>query len=299
MKEPEIRTDRLSSESVRAEEGETEVLGACLIDRICEQGLEPNVAQLELQGYTVLRSVVPSDMRQRLRDGILALEEASERSGRKTFGFGPNTRVMYDVITKVPEARQALLNPSVTTLMTYLLGDAFLANLVTGSVFRKGCLAGPIHSDNEFQPEPFPRQPTVATAIWCCDEFTAENGATHIVPRSHRLYRHPRPGEGEEQAQPVVAPAGSIIVWDGATWHSSGAKSTDGERVVLHTSFCRLHVRSLMSFHWVSTEIVDQHPPRFAELLGLGGPMGFGPEGPRAKAMARAKGRVDSMRPWK
>jgi ectoine hydroxylase-related dioxygenase (phytanoyl-CoA dioxygenase family) len=60
---------------------------------------------------------------------------------------------------------------------------------------------------------------------WAIDAFTADNGATRVVPRSHLLNRRPQPGE-EMEFRPVEAPAGAMIVMDGRTWHRTGRNLT-------------------------------------------------------------------------
>ena len=291
-------TKRMSNESVHAARDLSDVVGPNLLARVNELGLTRNIVELDLQGYTVIPSLLPDALVAEFREGILKLAAEEERLGKKTFGFGPNTRVMYNVISAAPAIPGIMLNPTLVTLMTYLLGDGYLANLVTASIFRQGALAGPVHSDNEFQPEPFPSWASVATAIWCFDDFTVENGATHIVPRSHHLQRHPRPGEGDQEAPTGMRATGladSMERRDVAReWSTHGA----GERVVLHTSFCRLHIRPFMSFAGVPRDLLDRYPPEFSRLLGFDLPMGFSTEGPNAKAMARAKARVNSTVPW-
>lgn len=293
----EATSNRMSHESVRAAR-DVDVIGKVLADRIASHGLERNVLELQLRGYTVVPALLSPEAVRGLRESVLRAAALDASDGRKRFGFGPNTRVLYNAVSAVPGLPALLLHPTLMTLLTYLLGDGYTANLITASIFEQGCLAGPVHSDNEFHPEPFPSRASVATGIWICDEFTPENGATHVVPRSHLLCRHPRPGEGEAEAIPIVAPPGSLILWNGATWHASGARTAPGNRVVLHTSFCRMHIRSLMSFADVPRTLLDQHPPELARMLGYDSALGFGATGPDAKAMARAKTRVNSQLPW-
>lgn len=297
MTTEELKTSgtRLSKESVRAAPDVPGLIGSALADRIRKHGLEGNIAELDVEGYTVVENVGSPEFLKELRTGIIELATEDERDGRRSFGFGPNTRVVYNLLGQVPEVEQALLNPILITVMTHLLGDGYTANLVSGSVFREGTLAGPVHSDNEFHPEPFPTWPAIATAIWCCDEFTQEKGATQVVPGSHRFHRHPRPGEGEDRVRCVAAPPGSIIVWNGNTWHSSGARTSAGERVALHTSFCRMHIRSFQSFAGVPQEVFDRNPPELSRILGRDLPFGFSADGPDPKKMSRAKTLVRSQ----
>ena len=65
-------------------------------------------------------------------------------------------------------------------------------------------------------------------ALFLCSDFTTENGATLLVPGSHLAGRHPTKDEAKEGgkaagAVPLVAPAGTCIVFDSRCWHMSGA----------------------------------------------------------------------------
>ena len=48
----------------------------------------------------------------------------------------------------------------------------------------------------------------------------------------------PSPGDGVEDAVPVEAAAGSLIVWHGNTWHGAYPKETDGLRMNVTTYMC-------------------------------------------------------------
>jgi ectoine hydroxylase-related dioxygenase (phytanoyl-CoA dioxygenase family) len=61
--------------------------------------------------------------------------------------------------------------------------------------------------------------------MWPLDEFTAENGATRFIPRSHRWEpgRQPSPGDPLETA--VMSP-GAALFYLGSLWHGGGANET-------------------------------------------------------------------------
>jgi len=64
---------------------------------------------------------------------------------------------------------------------------------------------------------------------WCLDDFTEANGATRFVPGSHKLNRLPAPDELPDTAA-MVAPAGSIVVFESRVWHRTGNNVTANER---------------------------------------------------------------------
>ncbi len=60
--------------------------------------------------------------------------------------------------------------------------------------------------------------------MWMIDAFTAENGATWLVPGTHLRGRQPSctAGEGDTPSVPVRAPADSVMIFDGLLWHQTG-----------------------------------------------------------------------------
>jgi ectoine hydroxylase-related dioxygenase (phytanoyl-CoA dioxygenase family) len=183
---------------------------------------------------------------------------------------------------------EAVLNPKLVAVMTYMLGRAYMVSTLTAMVRPQGTTALPLHSDNQFMPQPFPPYAQVATAIWCCEDFSAERGAIRFVPGSHKYLRHPTAGEGESRWVAAECPKGSVIVWNGNTWHGNCARTVPGERVTLHTAFSRPHLRPMESYiASFPQHIIDRNGPLFAQLIGLDLPYGFDATGPDAMKMAR------------
>jgi ectoine hydroxylase-related dioxygenase (phytanoyl-CoA dioxygenase family) len=61
-----------------------------------------------------------------------------------------------------------------------------------------------------------------AATIWAINDFTADNGATVVIPGSHRLDDHRKPTDADERVS-VVMPAGSVVFFVGTLWHGGGA----------------------------------------------------------------------------
>ncbi|WGR96193.1 phytanoyl-CoA dioxygenase family protein [Bradyrhizobium sp. ISRA443] len=78
-------------------------------------------------------------------------------------------------------------------------------------------------------------RPLAINALFCLDEFTIENGATMVLPASHRLEAFPSDHFVGTQAVNVTAPAGAFIVLDCMVFHSGGVNvSTKARRAVNH-----------------------------------------------------------------
>ena len=64
------------------------------------------------------------------------------------------------------------------------------------------------------------------SVMWPLVDFTEANGATCVVPGSHRLHARPEP----ERAISVSLRAGSALFYLGSLWHGGGANLTDRPR---------------------------------------------------------------------
>jgi ectoine hydroxylase-related dioxygenase (phytanoyl-CoA dioxygenase family) len=116
-------------------------------------------------------------------------------------------------------------------------------------------------------PAPHP-EVQVASVIALVD-FTAENGATVVVPGSHRWEdRDRQPTDAEWVAAEM--PAGSAIVYLGSTIHAGGANRTDGWRRGMHLSYCLGWLRTEENQYLATPLEVARTLPRDAlELLGF------------------------------
>jgi ectoine hydroxylase-related dioxygenase (phytanoyl-CoA dioxygenase family) len=76
---------------------------------------------------------------------------------------------------------------------------------------------------------------SVLTAIWMLDDFTDENGATRVVPRSHRLLgavpkSWAQPGARHPDEIVVTGQSGSVLVMNGYLWHAGRRNQSRGPR---------------------------------------------------------------------
>ena len=84
-----------------------------------------------------------------------------------------------------------------------------------------------------------PETPWMINSIWMITDFTVENGATLVVPFSHRARRRPSGSDiAESHPVPVCGRRGSVLLWHGGTWHGQGANTTDDEhRMALNIAY--------------------------------------------------------------
>jgi ectoine hydroxylase-related dioxygenase (phytanoyl-CoA dioxygenase family) len=145
--------------------------------------------------------------------------------------------------------------------------DAVILSSITANIASLGGRPMPLHADQGFAPSRTP-MPLLLNVVWPLDDFTADNGATRVVPGSH-VRRTDEAGTVEVDATPVEAPAGSAILIDGRTWHGTGANQTPDSRHAVLTTYCRPWVRPFANHMLdLSDETLAAAPAELIELVG-------------------------------
>ena len=232
---------------------------------IQELGLAENCRQLAMEGWTVVENAAGDEFNNRLREQIL---RDAKKGGRMLLAGDP----VY---------AQAVLNPKLMALAEFSVGRGHLISQVAGSVRKAGQPMLGLHADHNWLPAPFPEHNMLLTACWACDEYTKENGATQVIPGSANLRRHPDADEVESMAgaMSIECGPGSVAIWDGNIWHSSGERTTEGERVVCHITYSRLMMRQVEDYRDHEERLIEEYGAPMAGLLGrndgLFNPNGF------------------------
>jgi ectoine hydroxylase-related dioxygenase (phytanoyl-CoA dioxygenase family) len=175
-----------------------------------------------------------------------AVEELAAEDRANSSGYvysGTNQRVWA-----LPNRRDCFLHLAeharVITVLSAILGpDLILSNLSANIVGDGG---GPMvaHWDQDWADRPWPHA-LVAHAIWMLDDFTEDNGATLVWPRSHLSSGPPGPGETPVRA---IGPAGTCMFVDGRTWHGVSPNTTHHPRRALLAYYCRPYIRQQENF---------------------------------------------------
>ena len=130
-----------------------------------------------------------------------------------------------------------------------------------------GEVAQTIHRDTGFYPIQNPSPPLTLATMWAVTDFTEENGATRIVPGSHR-WTDDRTPEVAEIVQADM-PAGSVLIYNGSLLHGGGANDSDRDRcgVALHYSLGWLRQEE-NQYLAISMEEARAFPEKVQRLMG-------------------------------
>ena len=264
--------------------------------RVQELGLGENVVELDTYGFTVVppAKVAEPAFFDRIRSTVLRL--CKERTG-VDFALDRNGDMghykaqpqidgqflLFYLLMADRVFEEWVLNPTLYTLIDYLMhGQQQLSSLTSFVKWKGNRETLGLHSDSP--PDRDGRLPAcsdVANAAYCLTDYTLENGAIAMVPGSHTRCRQPGAGEGEKEAIPVEAEAGSLIVWHGNTWHGAFEKKTDGLRLNVTSYHCHKRLKTQEAYQWrVTQEMLDRNPPEFARLVAADDTMGWDEQGP-------------------
>ena len=265
-------------------------------NRIRELGLESHVTELNTYGFTVVppEKVADREFFLNIRDTVLRI--CKERTGFEfqldkngefgTYKAQPQSDgqfLLFYLLMADPIFEKWILNPTLYTLIDYLMGGQQQLSSLTSFVKWKGERQGlGLHSDSPPDRDGhLPACSDVANAAYCLTDYTLENGAIAMVPGSHRYCRQPRPGEGENNAVPVEAEAGSLIAWHGNIWHGAFPKKTEGLRLNVTSYHCHRRLKTQEAYQWrVTQEMLDRNPTEFARLVAADDHMGWDERGP-------------------
>jgi ectoine hydroxylase-related dioxygenase (phytanoyl-CoA dioxygenase family) len=222
------------------------------------------LTDLHRDGYSIVPGVLDRDQATATRAELSAIVE-SIPYGRNSFeGF--HTRRIYALFAKTRSFDAPAINPLVVGVLDEVLRH-YQLSAPTCIMIGPGEPAQVLHYDDSVYPLPRPHEQVVVTTMWPLDDFTEANGATRLVPGSHR-WTDRRP---EDDIDVTIAemPAGSVMFYLGTLWHGGGANRTDRPRlgVILEyvASWLRPQENHVLA---VPPDVVAKLPEALQELLG-------------------------------
>jgi ectoine hydroxylase-related dioxygenase (phytanoyl-CoA dioxygenase family) len=241
--------------------------------------LAPHLARLDAQGYTVIPDFLSAADLRAVRDGLAPY--LGTHRGRNNFE-GHRTERVYTLAARGAIFERIVEDARVLALCGRLLHPGFLLTASQAICIHPGETPQPLHYDDGFYTIPRPRPAVSVSTIVAVDAFTADNGATEVIPGSHRwddrqlegMFENVL-GQGagderfERQLVPAVMPAGACLVFLGTLVHRGGANRANAPRLAFSNQYCQPWARQQENFFLgVPVERARAMSPRLQELLG-------------------------------
>jgi ectoine hydroxylase-related dioxygenase (phytanoyl-CoA dioxygenase family) len=131
-----------------------------------------------------------------------------------------------------------------------------------------GARAQDVHRDGDLYPFRHPCPPMSMPTMWALTDFTDDNGATWVVPGSHR-WAEDRDPTADEIVHAAM-PAGSLLVYLGGTIHGGGANVTPSSiRTGLAFQYSLGWLRQEENQYLTNPpEVARTYPERLQRLIG-------------------------------
>jgi ectoine hydroxylase-related dioxygenase (phytanoyl-CoA dioxygenase family) len=255
-------------------------------------GVAREVASIRDAGFVVIPDLIPPGDLAELR-GALAPALDAELYGRNDFE-GHRTQRVYSLVAQAPVFAALVEHPLVLALCDAFLEPNYLLTASQAIRILPGETPQPFHTDDSFYRIARPREAVSLSFIFAVDPFSVENGATQVVPGSHRWAdaeverllaeidfatvpeddRIPRPKDARPgwlrgELVDVVMPAGAAIAFLGTLVHRGGENRSDRPRLALSNQYCQPWARQQENYCLsVPRERARALSPRVQALLG-------------------------------
>jgi ectoine hydroxylase-related dioxygenase (phytanoyl-CoA dioxygenase family) len=211
-------------------------------------------------GYCVIPSVLSLETARGLR-GIT--DELRRREPRPDVGELSHHRVLH-VAAKHAAFVELMCHPVPMAVWERILGPDFVCSTWTSNTVLPGADLTYWHVDHPYwtiAPPYFVEPALTGHTIWCLDEFSKANGATKIIPGSHRRTHVPEhDGDYDHEGVDIEAPAGSLILAHGACWHSMGHNTSDEPRTAIFGRYARSFIVLQEDMQWQLARIENPSP---------------------------------------
>ena len=237
--------------------------------KMTKAAIADHLSQLDQHGYTVLENVIPNGLLTELKAALAQIEGEHHIGYRDTAFEGTRTTRIYNLLAYHPAFAKIPIFDGILRLMEKILDPGLQLSSLSAICPGPGQEPQPLHSDSQMIPLPRPHVPLAVNSMWALTDFTEENGATRIVPGSHRLDHDPD-YDGQYDSICAEMSAGSILVWHSTLWHGGGHNRSQMRRDGIACYYCAGWIRQQENQQLgVPVERLRGFPRRLQELRGF------------------------------
>ena len=176
------------------------------------------IQEIEIYGFTILERVLTEEESVEMREALIRCERefGEDHVHRGSARHVSNLPVLDNVFHKIIDHSRTL------PILEHFLGDTMILGSLNARIVRPGDGYQELHGDIP-QAMLNMDSPVMMNTVWMLDEFTSEIGATRCVPGTHKSGKALPPEELElKHVVEAIAPIGSVLVFNGQTWHGGG-----------------------------------------------------------------------------
>ena len=231
--------------------------------------------QLEESSFVLLEHFMSPDLLEEVRQQLDSVYAAEGDKAGSEFRQETETRRLANLVEKGEVFRRLITTPQILDYVaTVIPGEFKLSSLNARAPNPQSEWVQPLHCDTGALPDA--KGNTICNVIWMLDDFTSENGATRLVPGSHKWGHLPQevmpdPMAPHPQEILLLASAGSVAIVNTHAWHGGTANRSGGSRRCIHAFYTRWD-KPQQQFQdgMLSERTKAQLSPELRKLLAIG-----------------------------
>tara|TARA_B100000809_G_scaffold67864_1_gene64983 strand:+ start:170 stop:973 length:804 start_codon:yes stop_codon:yes gene_type:complete len=210
---------------------------------VFESGVDLSLVKgaLDESGCAVIRNVQAPELTQEVKAELgdsLGKSRVQEDDSAEDF-YPAKTQRLPALLARSKGAQRMATHPTIQSLCEHHLGnncERFQLHVSAAVNIGPGAREQVLHREEDAFPFfEIPRPNLVIATMWAMSDFTHSNGATLLVPGSHR-WQTGRQATPDEVAQADM-PEGSVMIWLGGTLHAAGGNSSNEWRYGIILSY--------------------------------------------------------------
>lgn len=228
--------------------------------------------RMEEKGWAIFERFVPDSLIKRM---LIDMEIGVKicRDMQVKNGIGDITEGTVHHLISIPECRSSFmeyleLSEALDPYYESYFRGKYILNSYGGNVlFRAKSYANNIHRDIRSYSGDLP---LILNTLVMFDDFTKENGATYLMPRSHKTHPDkPTDQEFYAIAEQTTAPAGSVLVFNSNVWHAAGNNNSDKPRRSVTPMYSKPFIKQQFDYpRSLGYDNGDKFSPFMRQILG-------------------------------
>jgi ectoine hydroxylase-related dioxygenase (phytanoyl-CoA dioxygenase family) len=228
--------------------------------------------KLEEEGYFIMPNQISKDLLQKLKESLdVSFKKHNliqKQQGNEIEIKGVALNVLPDSPDYIELLQELIDNKIIENLENHFFKSKFILNSLSAldNQPNESNFSAIIHRDIKCYSGDLPIMINILVML---DDFTIENGATRLLPYSHKIEEKCTDEFYYKNSIQAVGKAGDILFFNSNVWHSSAINTTQKRRRAIPITFSKSFVKQLMDYpRCLGYDIKNEFTKDMAQLLG-------------------------------
>ncbi|MBI4552753.1 MAG: phytanoyl-CoA dioxygenase family protein [Candidatus Latescibacteria bacterium] len=200
--------------------------------------LKTAIDHLSTYGYCLLEDRIPAEMARSMAERFLELH--ADPKNKSYISGDEHYQTFFGMMNFDDRVWACASHPDTVAIARHFLGPTCRVVEACSKPTWPGAPPQGLHADSAGNFAQVPDVPWMVNTIWMLTDFTVENGATGVVPMSHRSRMKGPPPDltlDSPLIKPITGRAGSVMLWHGGLFHMARGNTSGQIRVGLNIAY--------------------------------------------------------------